>query len=164
MTVLPRIVRYLLLALILYIAFTLISNISGNISNKQWDFEIYYYAAMAHQAELDPYSISDLAEISTKKIWLPYVYPPIALQFFKAFTFLNFETAFQLWLILKIVAAVFLVFFWRQFFFRDKSLILFLLFFLLAFDAAVHWDVKTGNISMFEQVFLWCAFMFYMKK
>jgi len=152
-----------LLLLCLYFCY-LISIIHSHPSEYQWDFSIYYFAAKAHTVGLDMYQVPNLKLVSGQDIWLPYVYPPLTIALFKPFTLLPLHTAGTIWLGLKIILLCFLIFIWKTYFLNDSRSILFLFLLLFAFDSALYWDLKSGNMELFQQGFLWLAFLALIKK
>ena len=153
----------LLLILCLYF-YHLISTIVIHSTDLQWDFTIYYYAAKAHTAGLDMYQVPNLKLVSGLDLWLPYVYPPLTIAAFKPFTYLSLQSAGMFWLGLKIVLLLILIFIWWKYFLKEIWSILFLFLLLFAFDSALYWDLKSGNMALLEQGFLWLAFLALMKE
>jgi hypothetical protein len=98
-----------------------------------------------------------------------YLYPPLTLWFFMPLLHFNPGTAAVLYFLIK--AAIFggLIYSWRRFFLggidvaRNKSWALYYIFCATAYDAAAYTDLKSGNISMVEQGFLWAAFYFFIR-
>lgn len=129
----------------------------------QWDFMIYYYAGEAYNQGLNPYLLENLSAVSGESFWLHFAYPPVTLELFRFLPLLDFDTGHKVWLVLKIISMVILIFIWKRFFLKEISLFLIIPFMLFAFDSAVFWDLKSGNISIFEQLFLWLAFVAFLK-
>lgn len=130
----------------------------------EWDFQTYYSGAKAYQDGLNPYDIQNLKEEAGKEIVLPFAYPPPSLWFFRIFTGFSYPVAAQLWLFLKLVLVAALIVLWRRFFIPSTSAVLFSLMLLLAFDAAIFWDLKAGNVAIIEQFLLWTGFVFLLKR
>jgi hypothetical protein len=141
----------------------LIINIARHSEKFQWDFKSYYYAAAAHEQQLNPYEMKALAEVSGKDIHFAYVYPPVTLWMARMLTVFPYRISYQIWLFLKIALLIALVYIWKTCFLAEKSSVLLYIFIFFAFDAAVYWDFKTGNISIIEQFLLWSAFLFFLK-
>lgn len=156
--------KIILLALLLVYAFHIVDYIWDNPRSTQWDLMVYYYAAKAHSENLDPYYLHSLEETSGEKLRLTFVYHPATLPFFKILNLLEYDTAHYTWLILKLIFLAALIIIWRKYFLRDTSFLLLLALVLLAYDATVYWDLKAGNISIFEQLLLWLAFVFFLKR
>ncbi len=93
-----------------------------------------------------------------------YNYPPVTLYFYKFFAQFSFKTASHIFLIAKCMLLIGLIYFWKREFIRTNTTALFCLFCLLAFNSAVYRDLIAGNINLVEQVFLWLAFFFYIKR
>lgn len=135
-----------------------------NLDNYLWDFKTYYYAAKAYAAGLDPYDIDALAEIAPTKITVEYVYLPLTLWFFRLFSLMDYDTAFYLFLALKCLLLAVLIYLWVRAFLRKEMDSLFYPFCFLGFNMAIFRDITAGNISIIEQLLIWLAFYFYLKK
>ena len=116
----------------------------------QWDFEIYYSAIGELQAGHNPYEVL-------------YLYPPLTLWVFSPFSLFTQPAASVLYLILKSIAFLFLLSIWRKEFLPADNNTLLPVFLLFAFNATIYTDFAAGNISVFEQLFLWLAFSFLLK-
>lgn len=116
----------------------------------QWDFKIYYSAIGELQAGHNPYE-------------LLYLYPPLTLWVFSPFSLFTQPVASVLYLILKSIAFLFLLSIWRKEFLPSDNNTLLPVFLLFAFNATIYTDYAAGNISVFEQLFLWLAFSFLLK-
>jgi hypothetical protein len=119
----------------------------------QWDFRIYYAAALLHQSGISPYDSTHFRDL-VGETTLYYPYPPFTLYLFYPFTALGLPAATTVYLTLKIAALVVLIALWMRTFglFKDKWLFLFFVFF--AFNGAVILDLRSGNCCMFEQVLI----------
>lgn len=93
-----------------------------------------------------------------KKIDLPFVYPPLTCYFFRPFTLLPYELAYQFWLWFKIIAGIYLVWLWRRMFCSREPLLLFMLVVSLAYISAFYRDLAAGNVGIIEQAMLWTGF------
>lgn len=158
--------RILLLLIVLSYCIRLVIGLSQGVAHSTygWDFRTYYYGAKAYQEDKNPYDYEVLKqEAGPIGIW-PFIYPPPALWFFNVFTFLSFPAAAKVWLFLRLAMIVILVFLWRKYFNPSNSSIVFYLMLLFAFDAAIFWDFKAGNVSIVEQFFLWMGLLFLLKK
>ncbi len=127
-----------------------------------WDFLTYYYAGHAYRLGLNPYHLPNLSAVAGRALY-PFVYPPVTLPFCVGLSLLPMSSAFFLWLYLKIAAATFLVLLWRHAFLRDIGLAMLVLIAGLGLNAAMVWDVATGNAGVFEQLLLWLGFFAYLK-
>ncbi len=132
--------------------------------SMQWDFMVYYYAGEAYNQGLNPYLLESLSTVSGENSWLYYAYPPVTLQVFRLLPVIDFESGHKIWLILKAITLCFLIYLWRKYFVGDISLLIIIPFVLLSFDSTVFWDIKSGNISIFEQLILWLAFWAFLKE
>ena len=137
-----KFVKIAFLAVLLLYFSHLIAFVVQHSADQQWDFMIYYFAGKAHSLGLDPYVTANLAQISGKAIWLPYVYPPLTLWFFRLFTLLPFETAYLLWLALKIALAFALLYMWKKYFLAQTWSLLFCFVMVFAYDSALFWDIR----------------------
>ncbi len=147
---------------------SLVVHISTHSDQLQWDFEVYYYAAKAYAAGLNPYDVKTVSEVAqSPRIWrlkLRFVYPLITLLFFRLFLLVDYNTAFYLFLALKCILLVGLIFLWRKEFLKGEKDLLFYFFCLLAFNGAIYLDMRAGNISILEQFLIWLAFYFFLRR
>lgn len=126
--------------------------------NYQWDLWPYYYGARAWASGLDPYLLESLREISGEGGDFRFRYPLIILYLFWPLTWFSYETAWCIWLGLKLAALGGLLVVWRRIFLRDTDGLLMSFAILLGFNAAVVYDVITGNKTTYEQLLLWLGF------
>jgi hypothetical protein len=124
-----------------------------------WDFMVYYWAAKAQAAGLDPYSLHNLSAVAGQQMVLPYLYPPGFLYFFRPLTWLSLHHAIIVFVSLKAIALVLLLRLWRAHLGPKEILPLFLLV-VFAFSDTVFNDFFAGNVGTFEQVALWIGFGF----
>ena len=123
----------------------------------QWDLKTYYYAGKACEADLSPYKKSNLGKMAGRRIGLRFFYPPVVLPVVRALAFLTLNQAYALFLLLKAVALAFLVGLWATVFIERGLRPWFFIFAAIAFDATAFIDVRTGNVSIFEQALIWSA-------
>ena len=130
--------------------------------HSTWDFQTFYWAASAARRGLDPYRLEALSAIAGTSIALPFLYPPITLALFLPFTWLSVSSAAVAWLALKLGLAAGLVTLWRAFLPSTRPLTL-LVVAVLGFNASLLWDLRTGNLSVVEQLALWLGFTRYVE-
>lgn len=135
-----------------------------NPGTYQWDFDIYYRGAMDYSNSQNPYLTPMAFPHVAHAANLNYVYPPITLLIFRIFTGFNYEFASHIYLVLKIIALITLVYIWSRYFLTIKANWLFLLFCLLGFNGAIGLDLMAGNISIFEQLLIWTGFYFLLRR
>jgi glycosyl transferase family 87 len=128
-----------------------------------WDFETYYYAALALRSHLNPYSVGALSQVAGRVIDLPFLYPPVTLALFLPFTFLSVTAAASLWLAVKVLLLVPLVWIWRWHFLTRTDPSVLLATTLFGFNLALLWDLRTGNVAVVEAVLIWGAFSVYLR-
>ena len=128
---------------------------------RQGDFKVYYSASLAYREGLNPYDMDNLSTALHVPVLTPYVYPPDTLFIFRPLTFFTFQTAARLYLTVKLLAVCALIFFWCHIFdFKQYTPVL-LLVSPLAFNGSLLDDLGAGNVSIFEQFFIWAGFYFY---
>ena len=149
------------LLLLLYFI-TLVLHISAHDDQYQWDFRTHRKAGEIFASGSDPYDPNVL--INQKDASFLYTYPPVTLCFYWLFTLTDGETAFQIFLFVKCILLIGLIVFWKSAFLSQEGDSLFYLFSLLAFNCAVFADLIAGNINLIEQILLWAAFFFYLKR
>ncbi len=114
----------------------------------QWDFHMFYGAAVDFAAGRSPY----------RGYGLSFYHPPITLYVYRLFTFLPEPVACTVWYVLKIAALYGLMRVWHNDFVRLQWRAATVLFFILAYGAALYADLVAGNISIFEELLLWYGF------
>jgi hypothetical protein len=147
--------RFVLIALLSVFVVYILAEIVFDPAQRQWDFRTYYYAASVQASGGNPYDAAELNRRSGGLTVLPFIYPPPTLAFFRLFAAVPFDTAYQLWLALKILLGGGLIFLWRKYLFPDEPAFTFYLFLLLAFGATFYIDFVTGNVTIIEQALLW---------
>jgi hypothetical protein len=163
-----KVLKRLVVGLLFLYCISLIVYISNHSDQLQWDFEVYYYAAKAYAAGLNPYDVKTVSEVAqTPRILhlnLKFVYLPVTLLFFRLFLLVDYNTAFHLFLVLKCILLIGLVYLWRKEFLKGEKDLLFYFFCLLAFNGAIYLDMRAGNISILEQFLIWVAFYFFLRR
>ena len=132
-----------------------------NDPGQQFDFKTYYVAAHTYDVGQNPYDVSALRSVARQDHLLAFYYPLSTLQLFRPLGALDYASAHRIWLALKALALIALLVVWKRGFLSASHWPLVLLVTLLAFNAATVWDVKTGNVSVFEQLFLWVGLAFF---
>jgi hypothetical protein len=128
---------------------------SWKVIAAQWDFEVYYYAARALRAGLDPYSTQSLTKVAGKPMPLPFVYPPAFLTLFAPFASLSLAAAKAVYLGAKLAALAGLLVIWGCFCRSSRETLILLVVVLLGFSATIFSDLYAGNIACFEQLLVW---------
>lgn len=142
----------------------------ANRRQYQWDFRMQYYAAKLFAEGENPYDVQVLSETIKNAINSPdfdilwYAYPPATLWLYRLFTAAEYNTAYNIFLILKVIAIIGLVLLWRTKFLAREAGAGFYFFCLLAFNSAIFIDLTAGNINMFEQLMLWLGFYFFLER
>lgn len=130
----------------------------------QFDFKTYYIASQVASVGQSPYNVHNLRAAGGNPHILPFCYPLGTLSLFQPLSRLDYPVAHRLWLSIKAVALVMLFLLWRRRFLARMDWWVLLGASLLAFQAALLWDVKVGNITVLEQLCLWTGFAFLLKK
>lgn len=152
----------LCLAVSAVVLYDLVTDYHGQL----WDFSISYHAGKAYAQGLNPYDTKILYQIAghtSYTIWMPFVYSPPTLWFFRIFSGLHYQTATYLFLSLKGVLLFALIYLWGRAILQRKADLLFILFCFFGFNAAIFADIRTGNISIVEEFLIWVALYFYLK-
>ena len=132
-------------------------------TSGHWDFLVYYWAAKAQAAGLDPYNLKSLGAVAGQQMVLPYLYPPGFLYFFRPLTWLSLHNAIIVFVSLKVIGLVVLLRLWRFYLGPKETLPLFLLV-VFAFSSSVFNDFFAGNVGTFEQLALWIGFGLLLKQ
>jgi hypothetical protein len=125
----------------------------------QPDFRVYYYAARAWEAGLNPYDSESVSMVAQVPVRHQYVYPVLALVPFKFVSPLSYHEAYLVFFTVKCLILVGMLWLWRRILGPSRSL-LFYPFCLLAFNASLYLDFLSGNVSVIEQGALWLSFVF----
>jgi hypothetical protein len=123
-------------------------------SENQWDFRVYYYAAQAWRAGLDPYDPATLSE-ALRTDGFKFNYPPYALGAFAPFTLLPLPQALLLYLALKLIVLGWLVRIWSRLLGTGSTEPAWILFLIFAYSSTIFIDVVSGSVTTFEQALLW---------
>ncbi len=116
---------------------------------SQWDLIVYRRAGAVFAGGGDPY-----ARGGTE---LPFVYPPVMLPIFEQLARVKGVVIYWIWLAAKVVAIAVWVrtanLYFEPFSHRANSLF----FLIFSFNGAIYVDLLAGNVTIFEQAFLWAA-------
>ena len=91
------------------------------------------------------------------------MYPPLALYYFVPFAWLPSGLAIPVFSSIKFLALCGLFFVWDKIVPLQKHAPVFLMFSFFAFNAALHRDLISGNISVFEQLLLWIGIYYFIE-
>ena len=129
-----------------------------------WDFSAYYWAAKASIAGLDPYSVHDVSGIAGQEIF-PYLYPPLVTRLFYPLALLPPVFARLVYIGLQYLSLCLSFLIWKDIirysgvkvdasrdFFAFRLLVL-----CFAFNAALILNLRAGQVSIFENLFLWAS-------
>lgn len=126
-----------------------------------WDFRVYSSASKAYYLGLNPYHLDGSIQPHQNVASLPYMYPPLALYYYIPFAWLPSAAAILVYSSVKLLALGGLFFVWDKIFPIRKYAAEFSIFSFFSFNAALHRDLISGNISVFEQLVLWIAIYYF---
>jgi hypothetical protein len=129
--------------------------------STQWDLTIYLHAARAEARGLDPYRVPIVETATAESFRDGYVYPPATLAVFRL---LDRGPAARIWLVLKLAAAVFLYLLWRRTVLRGVDGLLVAGVLVLGMNGALLWDLRSGNVALFEILLLWAGFAAFLSR
>ena len=96
---------------------------------------------------------------------MPFLYPPISIYILKFFTLFAYKDAYFVFLALKVILFSSTIAIWLKYFTNNLSeKILLLIITMVSFHEAVSRDFLAGNISSFEQFFIWIALLGLLKE
>lgn len=154
---------WLAIILFTFYALVLILEILQNPDRFQHDFRSYYYAGLAFREGLNPYDPAALSSLLGEPIGFPFIYAPVTLPLFSAFSLTTYLMAYRLFLLLKVlvmVAAILAA--WRM-----KGHLAWLpaagFFLLVGFNGAGVTDLRVGNVAIFEAALIWAAVVAWLK-
>lgn len=133
-------------------------------SYSMWDFSAYYWAAKASLAGLDPYNTNEVSTLAGKELF-PYLYPPLVTRLFYPLAILPPVAARIIYVALQYLAVAATSLLWRDVirYASPKAnslsgiLSIRLVILCFAFNASVIKVLRTGQITIFENLFLWLA-------
>jgi hypothetical protein len=149
-------------ALILMAAFMFI-DIAMQPKALHWDFASYYYVGQAVRNGADPYDTQVTSALYGQHLD-PYGYNPVTLFPLEFLSRLDYTSASRLFLFLKFLCLVALLFIWKRVFLKDGGGLDFFLLCLLGYNTAIFIDLRCGNVGLFEQLFLWVAFWAFLRR
>lgn len=131
--------------------------------NYQWDFRVFYSAAMTFEQGYDPFDANQRETVFPAP-GMEFFYPPVTLYLFQPLTAFPYKTAYLLWFGLKLFALMLLLLIWHRTFEPLNPRYPMVLFFLLAYSGTLYLDLAAGNIAIFEQIVLWLGFSFLLRR
>ncbi len=158
----PKLIVLVLLSL--YSLFLLLRIAAGVDKRYQWDFKTHYCAAQVAEGGLNFYDQPYLRHFCSPDVQQYYSYTPQSIWFFRFFSLFDYPTAYLLFFLLKVFALAGLLVLWKKIFLEKEGDLGFFVFALLAFNNALYVDLLAGNVSLFEQLALWLAFFFFLRR
>jgi hypothetical protein len=152
----------LYVAIVVFAAIVGASVLSCYIKEKgAWDFKVTYGGALAYRMGLNPYDSQVLSTVLHQHIVFLYVYPPDTLFLYRPLTYFSLYTAARIYLTFKLLLVGVLFFLWNRIFGFKQYLFLLFLLAPFAFNGSLLFDLRAGNVSVVEQLFLWFGFYCY---
>jgi len=158
----PKLIVLILFGL--YSLFLLLRIAAGVDQRYQWDFKTHYCAAQVAERGLNFYDQPYLRHFCSPDVQQYYSYTPQSIWFFRFFSVFDYPTAYLLFFLLKVLALAGLLVLWKKIFLEEEGDLGFFVFALLAFNNALYVDLLAGNVSLFEQLALWLAFFFFLRR
>jgi hypothetical protein len=134
----------------------------ADTQSYQWDFRSYYYASKAWLSGLDPYDPASYQTLAGpapphRAELQPFLYPPYTLLLFSPLGAIPYEVAYLVYLAIKIVSIGLLLALALEILGSHGWAHLFPWLALAGFSGALLFDLRSGNVSTFEAVFLLLA-------
>ncbi len=162
-------------------------NILSKPDAYQGDFKDYYWKSYTYSQGLDPYDIANIKKVMFKKggearsvfkermsNLAHLAYAPFVFEFFSVFTFFEYDDAQKIYLLMRILALLVLLYTWFNLILPLDRIqlnwhyllngLVVLLFIMFAWRSAIYTDFRVGNVSVFEQMFLWLGIYFFLGK
>ncbi len=122
----------------------------------QWDYQVYYYATRTASAGANPYDTAVVSATTGQHVMYPFLYPPASFTLLGPLAKPEYTLSYYLYFALKLVALGGLIFLWIRLFPKEaESRLIFFITLCFGYYHTVLWDLQTGNVSIFEQFFLW---------
>lgn len=129
------------------------------LTNPEWqaDARLRHYIAVTWQAGLNPYDPAAVSQVAGEQFNTAYVYPPDVLPLCGLFSGFGLGAVRPLYLGFQLVLLGALLVCWGRFFLdaEDRVSPLFFLLCLLGLNGTLFYELRSGNISLLEQVLLW---------
>ena len=107
-----KVLGLVIVALLLFYFLTLVLHISANYHDYQWDFRTHRAAGKIFSSGANPYDPNILFPEAGAR--LRYTYPPVTLFVYQLFSLMEYHTAFHVFLIVKCLLIIGLVFLWQK--------------------------------------------------
>ncbi len=151
------------------------------------DFKDYYWKSYTYSLDLDPYDLSNIEKTmlakgeraksvfeERKRNLDQLAYAPFVFKMISVFNLLEYDDAQVVFLLVRILALLILLYTWfvlilplEQIHLHKNYLtngLIVLLFIMFAWRSTIYTDFRVGNVSIFEQMFLWLGIHFFLKK
>jgi len=130
-----------------------------------WDLRASYYAGRAYRDGGMPYLEREATWYSehAQAEMLTFLYHPILLWGFAGLSFLDYQTASSVYLLLSAAALAALIYVWKTRFIPKGGGLLFGLLCLLGFNSALYRGFEGGNINTFDVLLIWLAFHLFIR-
>lgn len=150
------------LAVFVVVVFMMLNNKENNF----WDFSSYYYAGKTAAMNQDAYDVKVLkavmeADGRSYGIMQPFVYSPVFLKIFKNLSVVPFYVLLYIFIGIKFLALAALLWIWLSLLKENKTPFMPWIV-LIGFGSPVLIDFLTGNVSVFEQLFIWSGILLYL--
>jgi len=129
----------------------------------QWDFASCYYAGEAVRRGADPYDTGVLSARWGKHLDA-YGYNPLTLPPFMLLSRLDYPVAARVFLFFKVLALAALLAIWKGVFLKGEAGLDFYVVCLLGYNTTIFTDLRSGNIALFEQLFIWGALWAFLRR
>jgi len=136
--------------------------VRGDEASQGDDFRNYYYTVKAYLDGANPYDRNAVEAASGRRL-LQFYYFPISLHVFRPLSWLSYDAARIVFLVIQCCSLIYLLFLWQRGFLEEAWDPWFLLFCILAFNTTVYLDLRVGNVSTIEQALLWTSFYFFLR-
>jgi hypothetical protein len=118
-------------------------------SSGLWDFNVYYYAGKAYNEGLNFYDRDVLSELSSGRVGLPYVYPPMTIWVFSPLAWFDAGTARFVDGLLKGFSVILILHIGSKLLDSTQWVIAYFALFFIAYNNSFHSSIETGNIDVY---------------
>ncbi len=128
------------------------------------DFRGSYYHAIATRKGCNLYCLKAVCRTVNRDGLYAYYYPPLSFLLYRQFAKLPYPRAYHAYLMLKALALLGVFWLWGGRRFMDFGAMgwgraaLFAGLSLALFNAPVYQDLRMGNVTVYEELFLWLGF------
>jgi hypothetical protein len=153
----PFLNRLVVASLLILFIVTVLFESLGRPMGFQWDYFVFYQAALSWRHGLNPYDFSELVKAGHANLspYLSFTYMPLIAPLFVPFTFFSPAVSAGIWVLLKCVLFILMLRWCRdayKYSWRSPTDLAILFF---GFNSTLFSDLMSGNTSLLQFPLVW---------